>query len=221
MVSLLKILHLPQKSFGTSQLRPSISKRPSLPFSGELVISFWTQGLRCWGYDKDISCLFQLWCLLSRCSSAHIQTVLWLWSLLPVLQVSYLGITVVVRSYWIVNWRSAWSRILLGHSCCCSHRQWVAGVLHIFYKLLTPWALMKNFSSRNSHTILPPSHQKPAFWAVFLSTVPLIPGKFSSIHLVFLWHTIPMVLMLRKKEHLSGDNSWLKVWCDAHSFFGY
>lgn len=50
--------------------------------------------------------------------------------------------------------------------------------------------------------------------------MPLIPGKSSSIHPVSLWHTIPMVPMLRKKKDLSGDCSWLKVWSETHSLFG-
>lgn len=154
MVSLLKILCLPQSSFGASQPEALHLKKAISAFfwwADNLILNTGPGVLRV----QDIPCLFQLWCLLSRCSSAHIQTVSWLWSLLPVLQVSYLGITVIVHSYWTVNWRSAWSRILLGLSCCCLHRQWVAVVLHIFYKLVTPWALMKNFSSRISHTILP------------------------------------------------------------------
>lgn len=153
MVSLLKILCLPQSSFGDSQpeaLRLTKAISAFFWWADNLILNTGPGVLRV----QDISCLFQLWCLLSRCS-AHIQTVSWLWFLLPVLQVSYLGIIVIVHSYWTVNWRSAWSRILLGLLCCCLHRQRVAVVLHIFYKLVTPWALMKNFSSRISHTILP------------------------------------------------------------------
>lgn len=154
MVSLLKILCLPQSSFGASQPGALHLKKAISAFfwwAGNLILNTGPGVLRVWQrYFMLISALIPA-IQVFFCS----YPVPWLWSLLPVFQVSYLGITVIVHSHWTVNWRSAWSRILLGHSCYCLHRQWVAGVLHIFYKLLTPSALMKNFSSRISHTILP------------------------------------------------------------------